>query len=294
MNGRVRYAAMKSILEVPAFNEKYVAKIPRSAADAVMLDLEDSVPPGEKARARQRVVQVLQDRAFFGGRTIIVRVNNLHTPWGAADIDSLASAGDGIVICYPKVESADEMGGVVARATAKGHDIGLYPMVETAKAMHGLADILGCDGLVGVHFGYTDLASEMGCGLYNEDGDDLHVSLAYPRTAIAIGAAANGLFSTGGSKVPDYKDLQKVEQFVRRWADHGYTSCIALAPSHVDIVNRVLRPTEREVADAAAACRAFETALAQGEGRAVVGDRVITTPDYQRAKQIVTRTLAQA
>lgn len=292
MNGRTRYGAMKSILEVPAFNEKYLANIPRSPADAVMLDLEDSVPPSEKPRARERVVTALADRGFFDGKTVIVRVNSLGTPWGADDLDALASHGEGIVISYPRAETGSELREVVSRARARGADIGLYVMVQTVKAVHRLSDILSGDGLVGVHFGYTGFASELGCRLFNEAGDDLHEAMSHARSAIAITAAANGLFATGGSKVPDFRDLGKVEHFVRSWAAFGYTGAIALAPSHVETINRVFRPTDLEIADAKAACAAFEAALAHGEGRAVVGDKIITMPDYQRAQQIVSRASA--
>lgn len=289
MNGRTRYRAMRSILEVPPLVQKYVDKIPQSAADAVMLDLEDSIPANDKTRARERVLEAVKDRAFFGDRTVVVRVNNLQTDWGGDDIDALAEAGDGIVICYPKVEDANEMREVANRVGTKGANIGLYPMVETVRAVQKVDEILSCDGLVGVHFGYSDFANELGCTLFNANGDDLHDAMNYPRSAIAVSAAAHGLFSTGGSKVPDHKDFSKVAHFVNCWAAYGYTACIALSPSHVEIVNHAFRPTDDELDDARIACAAFEAAIAAGENNVIVEGRVITLPDYRKAKDTLSR-----
>lgn len=291
MNGRLRYARLKSILEVPLLNEKYWSKVPTTSADAVMLDLEDSAPPDQKATVRDRLVAVLADRDFFGGRTIIVRVNNLATPWGRDDLAAVAGCGGEIIVCYPKVETEAELKTVVGLARAAQTDRGLYAMIETSRAVVEMATLARCDGLVGLHFGYVDYAAEVGCQLFGRDGDALHPALGYASTKVAVTAAAYGLFATGGSMVPDYKDLQKVETFVQGWADLGYTACIALSPSHLGIVNRVMAPSQVAVEAARALCAAYEAATAQGEPNAILNGKVITTPDYRSASLLLARIL---
>lgn len=289
MNGRMRYAGMKSILEVPLLNEKYVSKVPTTPSDAVMLDLEDSAPPDQKSAMRERVLQVLANRDLFGSRHVIVRVNNLATDWGRDDLEALAGQRGEIVVCYPKVETEEELNAVIGLSRANDAGRGVYAMVETARAVIEMERIVRCDGLVGLHFGYVDFAADAGCQLFNAEGDDLHPAVGYARAKVAVAAAAYGLFSTGGSMVPDYKDLRKVETFVRSWADQGYTACIALSPSHLEIVNRVLQPSAAMIDRARLVCAAYEDATAKGGSNAILDGKVITTPDYRSASLLLAR-----
>ncbi|WP_028710486.1 HpcH/HpaI aldolase/citrate lyase family protein [Paracoccus pantotrophus] len=289
MNERARYGGMKSILEVPLLNEKYVAKAPASPADAVMLDLEDSVPTERKAEARDRAVRVLADSNAFVGKHVFVRINNLATPWGHDDLRALAQCPGEIHVCYPKVEARDEMQEVVGATRAGAGTRGVYAMIETARALIEIDRIAPCPGLVGLHFGYVDYAADVGCQLFNADGDDLHPAMAYARTKVSVAAAAYGIFATGGSMVPEFKDMAKVETFVQGWLTYGYTACMALSPSHLEIVNRVFRPSAAMIDEARRICAAFEAATAAGQLNAILEGRVITTPDYRNASQILAR-----
>lgn len=289
MTGRVRYAGMKSILEVPLLNEKYASKVPTTPSDAVMLDLEDSAPPNQKSAVRDRVLQILENRDLFGSRHVIVRVNNLATDWGRDDLEALAAYRGEIIVCYPKVETEGELNEVVGLSRANDASRGVYAMIETARAVIEMERIVRCDGLVGLHFGYVDFAADVGCQIFNAEGDDLHAALAYARAKVAVAAAAYGLFSTGGSMVPDYKDLRKVETFVRSWVDLGYTACIALSPSHLEIVNRVLQPSAAMIDRARLIRAAYEDATAKGESNAILDGKVITTPDYRNASLLLAR-----
>ena len=91
-NGRTRFARLRSILEVPILNEKFWSKVPTVAADAIMIDLEDSATPENKGLARDKILDALAEPEYFAGRQIIVRVNNLSTPWGREDLAALSGA----------------------------------------------------------------------------------------------------------------------------------------------------------------------------------------------------------
>ena len=108
-DGRRTYARMRSILEVPILNAKFWSKVPTAPADAIMIDLEDSAAPTTKELARAAAVEWLGRPDYFGGRTIIVRVNNLSTPWALDDLQALAEVETDFLVCYPKVESAGEL-----------------------------------------------------------------------------------------------------------------------------------------------------------------------------------------
>jgi citrate lyase beta subunit len=293
-DGRVRHARLRSILEVPILNEKFWSKVPTAKADGIMLDLEDSATPANKVEVRERIIQALRSPEYFGGRTVIVRVNNLSTPWGHDDLAALAKVPGDFLICYPKVQTAAEVRDVVGMMNPAQAAGGLYVMIETARAMIELDTIASCKGVVGLHFGYVDYAADVGSRPFDESGERLYAPANhYAQTKIAVAAAAYGLFASGGTLIPEYKDLDKVAKFVRNWADLGYTTCIAVSPAHLDIINAAMAPSAAEVSAATAVCEAYEAALARGEPAAILGGKVITNPDYRVALLTLTRAGAR-
>jgi citrate lyase beta subunit len=289
MTARQEFASMVSLIEVPVLNEKYWSKVPETQADAIMLDLEDSATPDNKERVRARVLEVLQDLEYFGGRRIIVRSNNLASPWGRDDLVALAGVDADIVISYPKVETAEELDEVLAVLDGAGRRHPLHVMIETARAVIELDRIASHEGVVGLHFGYVDYAADVGSKPFGPDGLISDQNSGYARSKIAIAAAAYGLFCTGGSLVPEYKDLDKVRQAVQAWSDLGYTACIAVSPAHLPLINEVMRPSEEEIARARRVSEAYEEAQRAGDPAAVLDGRVITLPDYRVAQLVLDR-----
>ncbi|WP_327241790.1 HpcH/HpaI aldolase/citrate lyase family protein [Streptomyces sp. NBC_01320] len=288
--GRELYARMRSVLEVPILNDKFWSKVPTVPADAIMVDLEDSATPTTKSLVRERVIAELGDPKHFGGRHVIVRVNNLDTLWGRADLEALAEAEGDFLVCYPKVDTAEELAEVSAILRAGRAPRGLHVMIETARAVQNLDAIAGSEGVHGLHFGYVDYASDVGSRAFDESGADLYgPANHFARAAISVAAAAHGLFLTGGSLIPEYKDLEKVERFVRVWADTGYTACIAVSPAHLPVINSVMTPSGSEVEAAREVCGSYEDAVKQGAPAAVLNGRVITLPDYRVAARLMAR-----
>lgn len=289
-NGRIRYARMRSLLEVPVINEKFWSKVPTAAADGIMMDLEDSATPNNKVLVREKIIHELGNPGYFGGRHVVVRVNNIASPWGRDDLAALSKVDGDFMICYPKVETAEEVHEVIGLMRAGGKSRGLYVMIETARAMIELDRIASCDGVVGLHFGYVDYAADVGSRPFDDAGENLYApSNNYARTKIAVAAAAYGLFATGGTLIPDYRDLDKVAKFVRSWADLGYTACIALSPAHLAIINEVMSPSAAEMEAAEQVSKAYESAVERGEPAAILNGKVITNPDYRVATLTLTR-----
>jgi citrate lyase beta subunit len=286
---RQEFASLVSIIEVPLLNEKYWAKIPEVAADGIMLDLEDSVAPAAKDAARSRATEVLGDLSYFGGRHVIVRCNNLESPWGRDDLEALGEVAAGILVSYPKVKSREELDEAARTMEAAGHPHRLHVMIETARALFELDRIASHPAVAGMHFGYVDLAADIGSRPFDENGEMSALTQAYARSKIATAAAAYELFASGGSLIPEYKDVVKVRAHVKSWADLGYTACIAVSPSHLPIVNELMRPTAPEVARANRVVAAYDEATAQGDPAAVLDGRVITLPDYKVAQLTLDR-----
>lgn len=291
-DGRRTYARMRSILEVPILNPKFWSKVPTAAADAIMIDLEDSAAPTTKELARAAAVEWLGRPDYFGGRTVIVRVNNLSTPWALDDLQALAEVETetDFLVCYPKVESADELTQIRSVLTSRGRpERGLHVMIETARALIEIDRIASADGVVGLHFGYVDMAADVGSRPFADDGL-FEPANYYPRSKISLAAAAYGLFATGGSLIPDYKDLNKVRAFVQMWRDIGFTACIAVSPAHLGVINEVMSPSPAEIKSAREICVAYEEAMAAGQPAAMVNGKVVTMPDFRVASLVLARS----
>lgn len=290
-SARSSYASMVSLIEVPILNEKYWSKVPGLDADGIMLDLEDSAPPAQKSAVRAAVVDALRNPGYFGGRRVVVRCNNLDSPWGREDLEALAGAATEFVVSYPKIEHVGELD---ALAGILGECARVHVMIETPAALIHVDEIAAHRSVVGLHYGYVDFAAESGSRPFDAEGELSELTTGYARSRIAIAAAAHGLFSTGGTLIPDYKDEEKVTRLVRSWADLGYTACIAVTPAHLPIINRVMRPSQQECDRARTVVNAYDAALAEGNPAAVLNGRVITMPDYRVAQLVLERAGATA
>jgi len=135
----------------------------------------------------------------------------------------------------------------------------------------------------------VDLAADVGSRPF--DGDGLfEPANYYPRSKISLAAAAYGLFATGGSLIPDYKDIDKVRAFVRMWRDIGFTACIAVSPAHLDVINEIMAPSPAEIESARIICAAYEEAMASGQPAAMVNGKVVTMPDFRVASLVLARS----
>jgi citrate lyase subunit beta/citryl-CoA lyase len=245
---RISYRRHRSFLEVPIVNDVYWPKIPHLHCDGIMLDLEDSVPADLKDHAREKLLQILARETVMAGKTPLVRVNNLASAWGARDLQALGAHPADLVLCYPKLESAAELARAAAIAAEGGRSRSFHVMIESYRGLRAIDEILAMDCVVGVHFGYIDYGLDVGCRIFSPGGDDLSCpAMTGPRAQIAAAAASRQILSTGGSLIPDFRDMDKVARFVRSWRDSGYTACIAVSPRHLPAVRDNICPSMAEV-----------------------------------------------
>ena len=129
---------LRSVLYLPASNERALDKARTLACDALILDLEDAVAADAKVLARERAVTAAGSSAY-GARIVAIRCNGLDTPWGAQDLVALARAGAGAVV-VPKVGGASDVDRYVEALRSSGapDDLAVWPMVETPRAVVAL------------------------------------------------------------------------------------------------------------------------------------------------------------
>lgn len=298
--GPSTYVALRSILETPILDERKWAKVPRIPADAVLLDMEDSVPPAMKEEARSKVVEHLERLAssgrgsvFPGGKLALPRCNSLATPWGEDDLSAAGRAG-ATVLVYPKLHDTAELAEVRRILNAAGSDPDLFVIVETAQAVLELTEIARCEKVRALMFGPADLADDAGFELFaggtgGEAAGIAEDSYHYARSKIVLCAAAYGLAAFDMVFVEDIRDLAAVSACANIAKRRGFTGMATFYPPHVDVINTVFSSSEAEVARARQVVEAYRAALEAGRAAVTIDGRAIIVQDYKSALRVLER-----
>lgn len=276
----------RSLLFVPAISDKHIAKAASVGADAIQIDLEDSVPPERKAEARGRV-QAIAEQVAVNGADIVVRINR---PWRLAVADMEAAVSARVVaLSLPKVpgpghvqaiaEVLDEL--EAERGLAPGHT-GLIAMVETAEGLVRMNEIAAAHPrILGMIVGSEDLALSLGM---RPEADGLYV----PSVMSVAAARAAGVLPLGyiGS-IADYADKEAFRAVIRRARALGFVGGFAIHPNQVVVMNEEFAPSPAEVEAARKLVTAFDDARAKGLGAVVHEGRMIDAPVVERARAVL-------
>lgn len=247
-------SSTRSLLFVPGSRLDRLPRALASGADLICLDLEDSVPPADKAEARAAVRGAL---ATSSAARVGVRINGRATPWHAEDLAALAGAGFALL---PKTESAED---VVATRAALG-PMDLWALVESGRGVLAAEHIVQTAALAGVLFGAFDYAADVGC-------DNAFEPLLFARSRLAAACAAATL-PLMDAPSGDLGDLEGLEASTRRSKSLGFTARACIHPAQVEVVNRVHTPSRDEVAEARRVLSAYAAAAgaaAQLDGRLI-------------------------
>ncbi len=274
-------SSVRSLLFVPGNRPERVRKALQAGADAVCIDLEDAVPPGDKAAARHDVPALLASYAEArlgrgGPPSLGLRVNGLVTADGWRDLAGLADmATPPDFLMLPKVASAAEP--ALVAGVLPG--LALWPIVESASGLAEARAIAAAPGVAGLLFGAVDFAAESGCGL----GWD---ALLHARGVLATARASSGVQLLDVPLI-DVHDLEGLASSSARSRSLGFTGRACIHPRQVEAVNLAFTPTAAEVDQARRLLAAFELA---GGGVALLDGRLIDRPVVLAAR----RLLAQA
>jgi citrate lyase beta subunit len=261
-----------------------------SAADAAVLDLEDAVPPGEKAAARAALADLLATSR--GGAKRYVRVNAASTPLCLADLQAALAAGaDGIML--PKAETAEGLH-AVAWAMRQGcaaldrdpSGVELLPIVETARGLMNLPQLpwTAC-GVARVALGTVDLMADLGTAASDADATILHAQ----RVCVA-GSRAAGLAAPLDGVHLDVKDATGAEAAARAARAIGFGGKLAIHPAQVAPIRTGLAPDAGELAWAREVDAAYAEAQAAGSGAILVRGRLVDEPVARRARELLAMT----
>lgn len=278
-------AGVRSILETPILDAHKWSKVHDMAVDAVLLDLEDSVPPHRKDEARTRVVQCIDDSSELGGSLGLPRVNPLDSQWGYEDLCALAEHGAKTIV-YPKVHTVEELLQVREILLDHGSDAGIIAIIETAQAVLELEGIAKEKCTAGFLFGPSDLAEDVGWALFSGSGlfaDAYH----YPKSKLALAAAAYDIPVYDTVFVPDLRNVDQVRRAVESAHAFGFAGMTTFYPPHLEVIRATFTPSAKAIEDARAIVKAYEGALAKGSGALQVDGRAIIVQDYKRALRLL-------
>lgn len=278
----------RSVLYVPASNGKALAKVATLACDAVIVDLEDAVAPGEKVLARDNLKTWFETRAAKPTATII-RINALSSEWGADDL-VLARSLEPEGILLPKVDTPRDIleAGDALDDEAVPDTVKLWAMIETPKAMLNLGAIaeLGRDPasrLAGLVAGTNDLAKDTGV-LVTPDRRYLLPWLMQ----IVLAARAGGLVALDGV-MNEFRDLDAFGRECAEGAAMGFDGKTLIHPAQIEPANKAFSPSEAALAEAHVIVEAFAKNENTGKGVISVDGRMVEHLHLAQAERLLAR-----
>lgn len=288
--GRLR----RSLHFVPGASDRMLGKALETAADGLVLDLEDAVTPDRKTAARSVVAEWLS-QVDFRGKERTVRMNPLDTPWGLDDIAAtMVHPPDAYVV--PKVSTLAQLARIDTEIgrheTDHGHPFGGVGLIlvatETPLGVLNLHTFPQCRRVVAMTWGAEDLSAALG-GSRNRAPDGSYLEVyRHCRVQTLLGCAAGGVQPLDAVYV-DIGDLDGLAAECREAAWMGYTGKITIHPKQIDVVNAAFTPSAEEVSEARRLVEAMEQAEREGRMAIAFEGKMVDVPHLNRARRILER-----
>jgi citrate lyase subunit beta/citryl-CoA lyase len=287
-----RAKPIRTLLFVPGNNVEWMRKAPKYGADALILDLEDAVPPGEKVKARDTVRMMLEELGK-AGQTLFVRINDLDTGLAEGDLEAITCP---YLYCaaVPKVKAPEDITIVDGLLTHFERKAGLEngtvlinPLLETAQGLRLAYEVAISSPRVAHMGGGTgkdgDVARAIGFQ-WTEDG----VEALYILSKVLLDArAANVPYPMGGRGWWDIRDLKGLRAESIRTRQIGYTGMILIHPYHVPVVNEVFTPTKEELEHFRGVIAAMEEGEKHGKAAVTYGGVMVDIAHLKQARDML-------
>jgi citrate lyase subunit beta / citryl-CoA lyase len=268
---------LRSLLFIPAIAPHLLPKATSRGADALIVDLEDSVPVARKLEARAMAAQAVTELAARNA-TVLVRVNVAPADYlldlAALPLERVAA------VMLPKVESTDDIERFAAALARHGApDVPIAALLESPRAVLGAASIAAHPRLVALGFGVEDYAAAIGV-------PPTPVALMWPAQQVIAAAHAYGLGCWGlAASIADVADLDAFGAAARTARAIGFTGSVCIHPAQVPVLNAGFSPSAAELDWAARVVAADAQARAAGQGAVLLDGRMIDLPIVERARR---------
>jgi citrate lyase subunit beta/citryl-CoA lyase len=286
---------MRSLLFVPGDSPKKLAKAMGSGADALILDLEDSVAPPNKGEARRLALAFLQEHHGTAERPLLyVRINALDTPFSEGDLDVvMTGAPEGVML--PKARGGADVALLSSRLAVRealhglpdGGTRILVLATESAAAIFGVGTYAGTSPrLVGMTWGAEDLSADIGALSTRADGGWTE-PFRLARNLCLFGAAAAGVAAIDAVHA-DFRDLDGLQRDCVAAACDGFTGKLAIHPAQAPIINAAFTPSPAAIERAEKIVAAF--AASKGLGVTSLDGVMLDQPHLKAAERLLART----
>ena len=277
----------RSMLFLPGNNPNMLINGNCLGSDAVIFDLEDAVSPAEKDAARILVRNTMRYMDFRGCE-IIVRINSVDTAYWQKDLDMILPLKPALIL-LPKSGTAEDVLTVDAYMTAleeklgmECNTVGLMPLIETAAGVENSYAIASSTKRVQALFlGAEDLTADLQCKRTKEGRE-----IEYARTRLVVAARAAGV-QVYDTPFTDVNDDEGIVTDAKLAKALGFSGKASISPRHVEVINSVFSPTEKEIDYAYEVMEAIATAKAQGKGAIALHGKMIDAPIVARAQQTI-------
>lgn len=271
----------RSMLYVPGCNLHYLERAKTLQADSVILDLGDPILIAAKLQSRENVVNAVKNGGY-GGREVVVRVNDLNSIWGADDIKAVANIGADAIL-FPNIESKEDVLNALSQLDAAGGSkLPIMVMIESPIAVLNAKEIAAAsDRISCMVMATSDLISQ------------LHAQVTPERTAIltalslvVLAARAYGRCVVDGIAI-DFKNVHAFEYACRLGRDMGFDGKSLVHPAQIAYSNDAYTPKAVEVAHAREIIKALKEANESGRGTVVVNDRLVEHHHIKAAQRMI-------
>jgi citrate lyase subunit beta/citryl-CoA lyase len=276
---------------VPGHREKLLRKAATTQADAVILDLEDSVVPAENKIRAGRLCSQLIKEGIFCRQHVFIRLNDRDSGLLEEEVEKFSQLKIRGFL-FPKAYNGKDIeyiDGLMAKAEQRNelpeNQLKLIPIIETCGALVHLDEICSVsERIIGAAFGCEDFITDLQ-GIHDGEG----ASLMYPRAQIAVTTRANRIIpiDTVHVNVHDLDDLEKNLQLARNL---GFEGMLLLHPKEIELVHKYFTPSQEEVAEAEEMIKLSELAETEERGVAVINNRFIGPPMLKQAKKLLKRS----
>ena len=278
----------RSVLYMPAANDRALEKAQSIPADAIIFDLEDAVAPDAKPEARAKAVAAVGS-GLYGNRELTIRCNGLDTQWGSDDVAAAGAAAPAAVV-IPKVDSVGYVDEVSALLDAAGAPTGvrIWPMIETPTALFNAREIAEHARVAVLVMGTNDLAKELRSPLV----PDRHPLVPHLAHALLAARAAGKVILDGVYN--DVKNLEGFEAECVQGMEMGFDGKTLIHPTQVGPANDIWAPSPDDIEYAERVISAFDEAVADGRGVVTVDGRMIENLHVDNARRVLATATAIA
>ena len=283
---------LRSLLFVPGDSEKKLAKSSSTTADALILDLEDSVAPERTATARVMVAEFLQAHRQRSHQQLWVRINPLQTPLALHDLVAvMAGKPDGIMLPKPlNAKDAQQLDHCLsALEVREGLELGSTRIIPVATEVPGaLFDLQSYAGstprLQGLTWGAEDLATALGASSNRDASGEFTFTYKLARSLCLL-ASAHAQIQAIDTLSVDFKDMQALALDVQHARREGFSGKLAIHPDQVEVINQGFMPSAHDISHAQRIVDAF--AQANGAGAVQLDGKMVDKPHLTQALRLL-------